>query len=44
MDANQRLSKPALPELHEGAGSLTPSARPEANYNVQQNTRIVENR
>ncbi len=52
MDARQRCSKSALSELHERAGSLPPSVRPEAfdqcrcsaNYNVQQNIRIVENR
>ncbi len=45
MDARQRRSKSAMSELHERAGSLPPSARPEAfdqsygsaNNNVQQN-------
>ncbi len=50
MDARQRCSKSALTKLHECAGSLSPSARPvafdqrycSANYNVQQNIRIIK--
>ncbi len=50
MDARQRHPNSALSELHEHAGSLPLSARPEAfdqcscsaNYNVQQNVRIIE--
>ncbi len=49
MDARQCRSKSTLMKLHWRAGSLPPSARPEAfdksygsaNYNVQQNDRII---
>ncbi len=52
MDVRQCCPKSALSELQEHAGSLPPSAcleaseqnRCSANYNVQQNIRIVENR
>ncbi len=52
MDARQQHSKSALSELHERAGSLPPSARPKASklrrssaeYYVQQNIQIIENR
>ncbi len=52
MDARQCYPESTLSKLHERASSLPPSARPEeseqhrcsANYNVQQNLRIVENR
>ncbi len=51
MDAWQCRSKSMLSKLHECAGSLLPSAHPEAfdqrrcsaDYYVQQNIRVVEN-
>ncbi len=52
MDARQRCPKYALSELHERAARFPRASRPKAfdqrrcsaDYNVQQNIRIVENR